>query len=111
MNGVMLFKNTKMNKYLIDYENAHWCGGQLNVVVNAESESEALQKAEYHMEACQRELFAHEYEEDEEDEETCGAFDDECAYAVNSVEILDEDNEYWRFYKDPSQAEFYPEIY
>lgn len=104
----MLFKNTKMNKYLIDYENAHWCGGQLYVVVNAKNEYEAQEKAAQHMEECQRELFADEYEEDEE---SCGDFDDECVYVVNSIEILDEDNEYWPFYNDPSQAEFYPEIY
>lgn len=92
-----------MNKYLIDYENAHWCGGQLYVVVNADSEEDALDKAEYHMEESQRELFMDEYEESSE-------YEDECPYSINSVSILDEANENWEFYKDPSQAEFYPEI-
>lgn len=90
-----------MTKYLIDYENAHWCGGQLYVVVNALDEDDAQMKAECFMEETQRELFADEYAEE---------FDDECAYTVNSVTVLDEDNEYWPFYKDPSQSSFYPEL-
>lgn len=94
-----------MNKYIIDYENAHWCGGQLYVVVNAKNEYEAQEKAEMHMEECQRELFADEYVEAKEE------FDDESAVSVNSVEEFDVNHEYWRFYKDPSQAEFYPELY
>lgn len=96
------------NKYLIDYENAHWCGGQLYVVVNAESADEAQYLAENHMEECQRELFSDEYGDSVNggDEE----YADECAVSINSVEFLDENNEHWKFYKDPSQASFYPEI-
>lgn len=103
MNGVVLFKNTKMNKYLIEYENAHWCGGTLHVVVNANSAEEAEDKAMDHMESEQRELFFDEYEDSN------GEFD-ESAVVINSIEILDEDNDYWPFYNDPSQSEFYPEI-
>ena len=93
-----------MNKYIIEYENAHWYGGSLYVVVNANSAEEAEDKASDHMESEQRELFFDEYEESN------GEFDDESAASVASVEILDETNEYWPFYKDPGQAEFYPEI-
>lgn len=92
-------------KYLIDYENAHWCGGQLYVVVNAKDAVEAEEKAEMHMEECQRELFGDEYMEAE------GEFDDESAVSVNSVEEFNVNHEYRRFYKDTSQAKFYPEIY
>ncbi len=91
-------------KYLIDYENAHWCGGQLYVVVNASSEDEALIKAADWMVETQRELFSDEYN-DEEFEDY-----DECPYTVNSVEILDENSTYYKYYKDPSQASFYPEL-
>jgi hypothetical protein len=97
-----------MNKYLIDYENAHWCGGQLYVVVEAENEYDAEDKASDWMETQQRELFADEYEEAFSDGET--DFEEECAYTVNNVELLDENNKNWEFYKDPSQASFYPEI-
>lgn len=91
-----------MKKYLIDYENAHWCGGQLYVVVNAINESDAEEKAADWMEETQRELFADEYSE--------GDFDDESAYSVISVEVLDESHDCWQWYTDPSQAQFYPEI-
>lgn len=95
-----------MKKFLIDYENVHWCGGQLYVVVNAKDEYEAQEKAEQHMEECQRELFDDHYNYDPDEN-----YDDESAVSVNSVEEFDVTHEYWRFYKDPSQAEFYPEIY
>ena len=94
-----------MTKYIIDYENAHWCGGQLFVVVNANSAEEAENKAADWMEETQRELFSDEYNDEFE-----GLFDDESAYNVNSVEVLDENSEYWKFYKDESQAGFYPEL-
>jgi hypothetical protein len=92
-----------MNKYIIDYENAHWCGGQLHVVVSAMDEVDALTKAEYWMEETQRELFADEYFED-------GDYNDESAVVINSVNILDASNEHWEDYCNPSQSSFYPEI-
>lgn len=98
-----------MKKFLIDYENAHWCGGQLYVVVNAKDEYQAQDKAEQHMEECQRELFADEYDMQESDEGN--DYSDESAVSINSIEEFDVTHEYWRFYKNPSQAEFYPEIY
>lgn len=91
--------------WLIDYESAHWCGGQSHVVVVAESEDEARILAEDHMESEMRELFSGEFE-DETDE----SFDEECAYTVNSCEPFDETHEHWEYYTDPSQEQFYPTI-
>lgn len=94
-------------KFIIYYENIHWCGGKLTVVVNANSVDEAIEKASEHMDECQRDLFAGEIEYAfEEDPE----FDDSAISAINSVEILNEKHEAWEFYKDPGQACFYPEI-
>lgn len=95
-------------KYIITYENAHWCGGELHVVVNAaESAEDAEIQASDWMEETQRELFSTEYDEQENE----GAdYSDECAYTINSVEILDVNNEHWKFYTDPSQSSFYPEL-
>jgi hypothetical protein len=96
-----------MNKYLIDYENAHWCGGNLYVVVNAVNETDAEIKAADWMEETQRELYVDEYGESiSKDEE----YADECAYSVNSVELFTPEHTNWKWYKDPGQAEFYPEI-
>lgn len=94
--------------WLIDYENAHWCGGQLNVVVHADSADEALYLAEDHMADEQRELFSEEYGESvREDEE----YSDECPYTVNSVEAFGPEHEEWKFFQDPIQrANFYPVI-
>jgi hypothetical protein len=92
--------------YLIDYESAHWCGGQLNVVVWANDEDDdAREVAEYHMEEEQRELFS-----DEFSEEDAVDFDSEQAYTVNSVELFDETHDQWVFYQDPTQESFYPVV-
>lgn len=94
--------------YLIDYENAHWCGGQLHVVVWAESEDDAVCLAEVHMDQEQRELFSDEFQDaiDEDDD-----LDNEQSYTVNQVTVLDENNEFWQFYLDEGQrAAFYPTI-
>lgn len=91
-------------RYLIDYENAHWCGGQLNVVVYADSEDEARDIAEQHMIEAQLELFSSEYEEEPDAAE-------ECPYVINSIEEFDENHDDWQFYQDPvQQANFYPEV-
>lgn len=94
----------KMNKplYLIKYENAHWCGGGMQVVVVAESCDEAVYLAEDHMWQCQAELFSSEYEED-----PCV---DECNYVIESVEPFGPEHEEWQYFQDPSQAEFYPVV-
>lgn len=88
--------------YLIDYECAHWCGGQSNVVVWAEDEDDAREVASYHMEEEMRELFSDEYEDEEHD--------DESSVSVNSVEEFGPAHDEWRFFLDPSQSQFYPII-
>mgnify|MGYP000104832216 CR=1 FL=1 len=95
-----------MNKqlYIIDYESSQWCGGQSHCVVWAENEDDAVIQAENHMHDEMTELFSDEYEDEGLDQ------DAECAYAVNSIEILDENNEHWEFFQDPNQSQFYPVI-
>jgi hypothetical protein len=93
-------------RYLIDYENAHWCGGQLNVVVWAKSEDEASTLAEDHMEETQRELFSGEYGDsaDGGDEEYC----DESAVSINSITLLDDKHKLWSYFTMRGQESFYP---
>lgn len=93
--------------WLIDYESSQWCGGSSHVVVVADSEDEALELAELHMEESMRELFSSEYEDDANEG---GNADEECAYTVNSCEPFDETHEDWQFYTNPSQEQFYPTI-
>lgn len=90
--------------YIIDYENAHWCGGQLNVCVWADSPTEASLIAEDHMIDAQRELFYDEYAECEEGE------DEDCPYTINDIEVMDKNHECWEFFNRPDQSEFYPVI-
>lgn len=87
--------------YIIEYENAHWCGGQMHCVAWAYNAEQAVEVAEQHMCEEQLELFSAEYEEEPELEE-------DCPYVVNSVELL-AGSEYEEFYNDPTQREaFYP---
>ncbi len=87
--------------YLIEYENAHWCGGSLNVVVWATDEENAREVAESHMDECQRDLFSAEFDEEPELEE-------DCSYTINSVEEFNEAHDEWQFFTDPTQESFYP---
>jgi len=91
--------------YIIEYESAHWCGGGSTVLVWAEDTEMALVFAEGHMDEAMRELFSDEYNDEEG-----GEYEQECAYAVNTIEVFDEKHEQWKFFCDPSQAEFYPVI-
>lgn len=95
-----------MNKqlYIIDYESCRICGGQSHCVVWAENEDDAVILASDHMEDEMRELFSDHYEDEDIDP------DAEGAVTVNSVEILDENNEHWEFFQDPNQSSFYPVI-
>ena len=93
--------------WLIEYENAYWCSGQLNVVVEAETEAQARFMAGDFMDETQRELFQDEIAEAFEEDPD---FDDSCMAVVNSVELFDENHEQWKFFKNPSQSEFYPVI-
>ncbi len=95
--------------YLIEYENSHWCGGNLNVVVWAENEDDASYVAGDHMDECQRELFDDHYEseidDEDEREEAQG-----CPTSVISVEAFDRHHEQWKYFIDPSQHSFYPVV-
>jgi hypothetical protein len=94
--------------YIIDYENAHWCGGGLHVCVWAEDARSAHEEASIHMDEEQRELFSSEIEEAVEEDER---FDDGYMYAINSIEVLNEQHEFWAYYQDEQQrAAFYPTI-
>ena len=97
--------------YIIEYDSAHWCGGESHCVTWAESPDQAVLQAERHMDETMRELFADEYA-DCYDENTCeGYYDEEAAFAVISVEVLDERNPHWDYYQDPEQrVAFYPEV-
>ena len=80
------------------------------MVVWAENADHAVLLAEYHMEEAMRELFSDEYNDDYDEENERGMYDDESAVTVNSIEVFDENHECWKFFCDPSQAEFYPVI-
>lgn len=101
-----------MNKqlWIIEYENAHWCGGELHCVVWAEDETEAEDLAAEHMEQEQRELFDDHYSPswDDGDDHDLQDMDNEQAYSVVSVEPLI-GSEFEVYYNDPVQREnFYP---
>lgn len=88
--------------YVIEYESSQWCGGGLYCVAWATSEEEAVLEADVWMEESERELFSDEYADDE------GCNDEECAYTVNSVQLM-AGSEFEEYYNMPDQrAEFYP---
>lgn len=90
--------------YIIDYESAHWCGGQSYMVVWARNEVDAELQASLAMEESMRELFSDEYQDDP-------GLDEECPYSVNSVEEFGPGHEHWEYYQMPDQrAAFYPTI-
>lgn len=96
-----------MQLYIIDYESYQWCGGGSHVVVHASSPEEAALKASLHMDETMRELFSDEYDDPDMEGQ-----DDEQAYTINAIEVLDEESPYWQFWQDPEQrAAFYPEIF
>jgi len=96
--------------YLINYDCAHWCGGDSHCVVWAEDAVEAELEAGLFMEEHMRELFQDEYNEYYDDDSETGIYDNESAVSVISVELFNETHEQWKFFQDPSQAEFYPVI-
>ncbi len=100
-----------MNRYLITYESAHWCGAaDTKCVVYAEDADTAVLIAEDHMEEEMRELFSSEYGSDGEAYEEESSYDEECSYSVTSVEIFDETHEDWKYYVDETQSQFYPVV-
>lgn len=95
--------------FLIEYENAHWCGGGLNVVVWAENEDAARYVAGDHMDECQRELFEDHYESEIDDEDEREEAQGNPT-SVISVEEFNEAHDQWQFYMDPTQESFYPVV-
>ncbi len=100
----VIHRETQMQElYIIEYENAQWCGGTLHCVVWAEDETEAEDLASEHMEQEQRELYSDHY-----DDADGGGYDDESAFSVTLVQPL-KGSEYEEFYADSVQrANFYP---
>lgn len=95
---------TQTNKrFLIKYENSHWCGGQLAVVVWAQNEEEARDAAGPFMDETQFELFSNQYEEEPDN-------DDGCYASVNSVEEFDHVHAEWKYFVNKNQEQFYPII-
>jgi hypothetical protein len=87
--------------YVIEYESSQWCGGGLYCVAWATSEEDAENEASLWMEESMRELFSSEY-----DDEDCN--DEDCAYTVNSVQLM-AGSDFEQYYNMPDQrAAFYP---
>ncbi len=100
-----------MNRYLITYESAHWCGAaDTKCVVYAEDELTAVIVAEPHMEEEMRELFSEEYGDAVDEYEEESSYDQECAYSITSVELFDEKHEDWKYYVHETQSQFYPVV-
>jgi hypothetical protein len=94
--------------YIIEYENAHWCGGQLNVLVWAENADDAGILASDHMEETQRELFSDEMDDVPDDEKE--EYENDSFVSINSVKPFGPAHDEWQFYQMPDQSEFYPVI-
>lgn len=95
--------------FIITYESSTWCGASDTFVcVWALDKDDAYNLASKHMEEEMRNLFSDEYAYLIE-EESEGA-DEDCAYTVISIEVLDEYNEQWKHYQNLSQVSFYPII-
>lgn len=90
--------------YIIDYESSQWCGGGLHCLVMADSEDHAEMIADNFMEDTQRELFGDHYDAEDSD-----GNEEDCAYTVNSTELL-AGSEHEKYAADPSQESFYPKV-
>lgn len=93
--------------WLVYFESANYAGYGSNVVVEASS-------AEAAEEAAQAYADAHYYEEDREqyiEENGEGSDEDDVMWAsIVRVEKFDESHDEWKYFKAPSQKEFYPTI-
>jgi hypothetical protein len=79
-----------MKTWIIHFGNLHFCGGEEYILVEAETEEDAEDYASGYMQEYQYELFRDEFD-DEEDQS------DEPSYSVISVELFDENHEYYDF--------------
>lgn len=93
--------------YLIEYECAHWCGGNSHCVVEATDVDAAVMLASEHMQEAMYELFHNAYTEDEVEG---GNYGEEASFTVNSVVSFDETHEHWKYYIDPAQSQFFPKV-
>ena len=85
--------------YIIQYQSAHWCGGIATCVVWANSEKEATDKAECHMEDEMHELFADEIEEEDLAHEPQAVVDHvQCLVGHNLEEYYNDENHCLNFY-------------
>jgi hypothetical protein len=87
--------------YIVYAESANYCGYGQHFVVEADSETQAEELA---LDACEdyfREQDESQLEEEEHD------LDGMMYSSITTVEPFDEVHDSWKYYKDPSQAEFY----
>jgi len=96
------------NLWLINYESSQWCGGGSYVVVAADSEEDAEDKAQEHMDSEMRELFSGEY--DDLIDDYGDDVEDEQAYTISSIEVFNETHDCWKYFKDETQSQFFPLI-
>lgn len=90
--------------YLIYAESVNYCGYGQHFVTEALSEDHAKEKVEGAVE----EYF---FEQDQDQIlEEYGPDYDECYGTIISVEPFDPTHESWKFYKDPTQSEFYIKV-
>lgn len=88
--------------YIITYDNAQWCGGELYCLVEATSELGAESIAAQHMEEAQLELYSDHYDDDPLEE-------GDTAVGTTTVELLSE-SDHKAYAADPTQASFYPKV-
>jgi hypothetical protein len=90
--------------YLIYAESANYCGYGMHFVVEADDEDHAIGRTEGPVE----EYF---YEQDQSQIEEEHGEDFEGPYGnIIRIEEFGPEHDTWKFYQDPSQAEFYIEV-
>lgn len=96
-----------MKLWLIYFESANYCGYGEHCVVRSKDEEDARDIAEGYANE-----FYHEQDYDQYvDEYGKEAADEEGFWAnIQTCEEFDESHESWKYYIDPAQKSFYPEI-
>lgn len=94
--------------FLIEYGSAHWADDSSHCVVNAPSAEAAEDIAEDFMHSDMAELYSSEYEE--EVEQGNDLLENESAHSVIGIEPFGPTHEYWKYFKDPTQSQFFPLI-
>lgn len=91
--------------YIIYAESANYCGYGQHFVVAADSEAQAEELA---LDAC--EDYFREQDEAQLEEDDWYDLDGMVFADIKSVEEFGPGHESWKFYQDPSQAEFYIKV-